>query len=340
MSENGVSNSNYSHIYKKYSHISIMNPVNRNILRLAIPSIVSNITVPLLGLVDLTIVGHMGDARYISAVAIGTMIFNSIYWLTLFLRMGTSGMTAQAFGAQDRTEVLRILQRTLFVGLFLGVLLLMLSPLLRPLLIYLMSTPPDAVVLVETYFDIVIFGAPAMLALYGLTGWFVGMQDTRTPMWVAIFQNVVNIVFGNFYFAFDKVNEFYFIFYISGRTEAKDPRHTLIEHLLDILYRTVTPFSPFAEVTEVCVFLFLQSMHLLQFFFRTETRISLPLQNKLFCVDVINCGSLALTIRTVIARIGVYGCSLVKMNAVMLESFDKHLNCAGNFPLFIRIFNP
>ena len=145
MSENGVSNSNYSHIYKKYSHISIMNPVNRNILRLAIPSIVSNITVPLLGLVDLTIVGHMGDARYISAVAIGTMIFNSIYWLTLFLRMGTSGMTAQAFGAQDRTEVLRILQRTLFVGLFLGVLLLMLSPLLRPLLIYLMSTPPDAV---------------------------------------------------------------------------------------------------------------------------------------------------------------------------------------------------
>lgn len=194
MSENSVPNSNYSHIYKKYSHISIMNPVNRNILRLAIPSIVSNITVPLLGLVDLTIVGHMGDARYISAVAIGTMIFNSIYWLTLFLRMGTSGMTAQAFGAQDRTEVLRILQRTLFVGLFLGVLLLMLSPLLRPLLIYLMSTPPDAVVLVETYFDIVIFGAPAMLALYGLTGWFVGMQDTRTPMWVAIFQNVVNIV--------------------------------------------------------------------------------------------------------------------------------------------------
>ena len=179
MSENSVPNSNYSHIYKKYSHISIMNPVNRNILRLAIPSIVSNITVPLLGLVDLTIVGHMGDARYISAVAIGTMIFNSIYWLTLFLRMGTSGMTAQAFGAQDRTEVLRILQRTLFVGLFLGVLLLMLSPLLRPLLIYLMSTPPDAVVLVETYFDIVIFGAPAMLALYGLTGWFVGMQARR-----------------------------------------------------------------------------------------------------------------------------------------------------------------
>lgn len=66
MSENSVPNSNYSHIYKKYSHISIMNPVNRNILRLAIPSIVSNITVPLLGLVDLTIVGHMGDARYIS----------------------------------------------------------------------------------------------------------------------------------------------------------------------------------------------------------------------------------------------------------------------------------
>ena len=171
-----------------------MNPIKRNILHLAIPSIVSNITVPLLGLVDLTIVGHIGDARYIGAVAIGTMIFNSIYWLTLFLRMGTSGITAQNLGAQDRDEVLMTLQRTIFIRLVLGLLLLVLSPILRPLLIWVMNTPDNANPLVQTYFNIVIFGAPAMLLLYGLTGWFVGMQDTHTPMLVAIFQNVVNIV--------------------------------------------------------------------------------------------------------------------------------------------------
>ena len=142
-----------------------MNPIKRNILHLAIPSIVSNITVPLLGLVDLTIVGHIGDARYIGAVAIGTMIFNSIYWLTLFLRMGTSGITAQNLGAQDRDEVLMTLQRTIFISLVLGLLLLVLSPILRPLLIWVMNTPDNANPLVQTYFNIFIFGAPAMLLL-------------------------------------------------------------------------------------------------------------------------------------------------------------------------------
>lgn len=168
--------------------------LNGNILRLAVPSIVSNITVPLLGFVDLAIVGHIGNAQYISSVAIGTMIFNSLYWLMLFLRMGTSGMTAQAFGAGDRREVVETLLRTLSVSLMLGILLLFLSPLLRPLLIWVMNTPMNVVPLVKIYFNIVIFGAPAMLILYGLTGWFVGMQDTHTPMWVAIIQNLVNIV--------------------------------------------------------------------------------------------------------------------------------------------------
>lgn len=171
-----------------------MSNLNRNILRLAVPSIVSNITVPLLGFVDIVIVGHIGDAQYISSVAIGTMIFNSLYWLMLFLRMGTSGITAQAFGANDKGEVLDTLLRTLSVSLILGILLLLISPLLRPLFIRAMNTPSSVVPLVKTYFNIAIFGAPAMLILYGLTGWFVGMQDTRTPMWVAIIQNLVNIV--------------------------------------------------------------------------------------------------------------------------------------------------
>ena len=93
---------------------------NKEILRLALPSIVSNITVPLLGLVDLMVVGHIGNETYISAIAVGTMIFNVMYWLLGFLRMGTSGMTSQAFGRADKAECIGILVRSLTIGLAFG----------------------------------------------------------------------------------------------------------------------------------------------------------------------------------------------------------------------------
>ena len=87
-----------------------MSPTNQRILHIAIPSIISNITVPLLGLVDVTIVGHLGSASYIGAIAVGGMLFNMIYWIFGFLRMGTSGLTAQAYGAHDLPEVTRTLR--------------------------------------------------------------------------------------------------------------------------------------------------------------------------------------------------------------------------------------
>ena len=93
-----------------------MNKKDRDILDIAIPSIVSNITVPLLGLVDVTIVGHMGNAAYIAAIAVGSMIFNVIYWIFGFLRMGTSGMTSQAYGRQRLDEAVDLLVRALAVG--------------------------------------------------------------------------------------------------------------------------------------------------------------------------------------------------------------------------------
>ena len=89
---------------------------NKEILRLAIPSIISNVTVPLLGLIDLAVVGHIGNEAYISAIAVGSMIFNVMYWLLGFLRMGTSGMTSQAYGRQDGQECMNILVRTLTIG--------------------------------------------------------------------------------------------------------------------------------------------------------------------------------------------------------------------------------
>lgn len=168
--------------------------MNKEILRLAVPSIISNVTVPLLGLIDVAIVGHIGDATYIGAIAIGSMVFNVIYWLFGFLRMGTSGMTAQAFGGGDRTEVVRLLRQALTIGLSIALCFLVLQRPLCSLALWLMNTPAEITPLVRTYFNIVIWGAPAMLSLYGLTGWFIGIQNTRIPMTVAIFQNIVNIV--------------------------------------------------------------------------------------------------------------------------------------------------
>ncbi len=170
-----------------------MKQINRQILRIALPSIVSNITVPLLGLVDVAIVGHMGDAVYIGAIAVGSMIFNVIYWIFGFLRMGTSGMTSQSFGRRDLADVVRLLLRSLTVALVVAALIILFRHPLLSIALAVVSPSPDITVFVHTYFDICVWGAPAMLCLYGLTGWFIGMQNTRIPMFISIMQNVVNI---------------------------------------------------------------------------------------------------------------------------------------------------
>ena len=167
--------------------------MNRKILQLAIPSIVSNITVPLLGLVDVAIVGHLGSASYIGAIAVGGMLFNMIYWIFGFLRMGTSGMTAQAYGKRDLTEVVRTLLRAVGVGglISLGLWILQ-SPILRGAFVLIDATE-EVKRWASLYFNICIWGAPAVLGLYGFAGWFIGMQNSRFPMFIAIAQNIVNI---------------------------------------------------------------------------------------------------------------------------------------------------
>ncbi|NBH90492.1 MATE family efflux transporter [Parabacteroides distasonis] len=168
--------------------------MNRKILQLAIPSIVSNITVPLLGLVDVAIVGHLGSASYIGAIAVGGMLFNMIYWIFGFLRMGTSGMTAQAYGKRDLTEVVRTLLRAVGVGLLISLGLWILQyPILRSAFVLIDATE-EVKRWASLYFNICIWGAPAVLGLYGFAGWFIGMQNSRFPMFIAITQNIVNIV--------------------------------------------------------------------------------------------------------------------------------------------------
>ena len=167
---------------------------DQQILAIALPAIVTNITVPLLGLVDTAIVGHMGSAAYIGAIAVGSMIFNLIYWLFGFLRMGTSGMTAQARGRRDMSEATGILTRSMKVALIVAALILFLQWPVREGMLWFIGPTVDVRPLAVTYFNIVVWGAPAMLGLYSLSGWFIGMQNTRIPMFVSIMQNVVNIV--------------------------------------------------------------------------------------------------------------------------------------------------
>lgn len=167
--------------------------MNKQILHIALPSIISNITVPLLALVDTTIVGHLGSASYIAAIALGGMIFNMIYWLFNFLRMGTGGLTAQAYGANQHQATSYILLRSLTIAGGIALTLLLLQrPIFQVTFHFVMATA-EVRSLASIYFNILIWGAPAMLALYSFTGWFLGMQNARIPMCIAITQNVVNI---------------------------------------------------------------------------------------------------------------------------------------------------
>lgn len=168
--------------------------MNRRILHLAIPSIVSNITVPLLGLVDVTIMGHLGVTAYIGAIAVGGLLFNILYWNFGFLRMGTSGLTSQAYGRKDKEAEIRVLVQAVSVGLFSALAMLILQYPIERLAFRLLDTSAEVEQYAVTYFRICIWGAPAVLAQYGFTGWFIGMQNSRYPMYIAIVMNVINIV--------------------------------------------------------------------------------------------------------------------------------------------------
>lgn len=171
-----------------------MHNKDKQILQIALPAILSNITVPLLGLVDVAIVGHLGAASYIGAIAVGGMLFNIIYWIFGFLRMGTSGMTSQALGKRDLPESVRLFIRSMGIGLLIAICLILLQVPIRQVAISIIQPSAEVAHLATCYFHICIWGAPAMLGLYGLTGWYIGMQNSHIPMLIAITQNIVNIL--------------------------------------------------------------------------------------------------------------------------------------------------
>ncbi|MBR0171049.1 MAG: MATE family efflux transporter [Bacteroidales bacterium] len=167
--------------------------MNKRILGLALPNIITNITIPLLGMVDMAIVGHL-SAAHIGAIAIGTQLFNLIYWNFGFLRMGTSGFTAQAFGAERWDEAVKILIRACTIALAIALLIIALQWPISLAVPYIFEGSNHVLNLTLTYFFVRIWAAPATLGLYAIKGWFIGMQDSKTPMWIAIALNIINIL--------------------------------------------------------------------------------------------------------------------------------------------------
>ena len=165
--------------------MSVFSSIDRRILAIALPSIVSNITVPLLGLVDVAVTGHMGAdgdtvgalpaSYYVGAIAVGGMLFNIIYWMFGFLRMGTGGETAQAWGRRDLDGVVLLLVRSLLLALVLALVLMALSPLVRDGALWYIAPEAEVASLARTYFNICIWGAVPALGLFAMNGWYIGM---------------------------------------------------------------------------------------------------------------------------------------------------------------------
>lgn len=167
--------------------------LRRQITAIAFPAIVSNITTPLLAMIDVAIVGHFGSAAYIGAIAIGSSMFNMLYWLFGFLRMGSSGVTAQAYGAGDIQAAASHLYRALIVGLAVGLMITAAGVPVADIMLRFMDADAATSPIARRYFLIAIIGAPATLGTFALSGWFLGMQNSRMPMYMALLTNVVNI---------------------------------------------------------------------------------------------------------------------------------------------------
>ena len=173
-----------------------MKAINRDILKLAVPSILANITVPIVGMVDIAVAGHLDGAvaTMIGGIAIGTMLFDLLYWNFGFLRVGTGGLTAQAFGKEDRKECAIILTRALGISLSCALILIAIQWIFVKAAFMVVDCTPEVRELASQYFYIRIWAAPATLSLMAFKGWFIGMQDSVSPMVTDFVVNGMNVL--------------------------------------------------------------------------------------------------------------------------------------------------
>ncbi len=163
------------------------------VLSLAVPMIISNISTPLLGLVDTAVMGHLDSPQFLGAVALGGLIFSFVYWGFGFLRMGTTGLTAQAFGESDGGEIKIILLRAVLLSQLIAGLILLLNQPLAEFAFWLVDGSAPVEAMATRYFEIRIWSAPATLCMYVLAGWFLGMQNVKAPLLVVLVTNFSNI---------------------------------------------------------------------------------------------------------------------------------------------------
>ncbi|MGN1212285.1 MAG: MATE family efflux transporter [Candidatus Cryptobacteroides sp.] len=181
-----------------------MKAINSQILKLAVPSIFANITVPLVGMVDIAVAGHLslsgagGAATAIGAIAVGTMLFDLLYWNFGFLRVGTGGLTAQAFGKGDIRECSKVLCRALSIAFGCALLLIAIQWLFIKAAFLFVDCTQEVEIFAVQYFHIRIWAAPATLALMALKGWFIGMQDSVSPMITDLTVNLMNVAMSIF----------------------------------------------------------------------------------------------------------------------------------------------
>ncbi len=182
--------------------------MNKRILKLAIPNIISNITIPLLGMVDTALMGHLDSLIYVGAIALGSMVFNFIYWGMGFLRMGTVGFTGQAFGKKDIKEIFLVLARALSISIFATAIILTLHYYIIDWSLLLTDSSFAIESEARIYFNTRIWALPATLIILTFSGWFIGMQNTIYPMIISIFSNIINISLS-----------FFFVYYLDMKTQ-------------------------------------------------------------------------------------------------------------------------
>ena len=167
---------------------------SRRILRIALPILFSNATIPILGAVDTGVIGQLGDPAAIGAVGIGAIIRSAIYWVFGFLRMGTVGLTSQAYGAKDFMEVDALLGRCLIVGFSAGLIIILIQSVAFQLALNISPASKEVELFASKYIEIRIFSAPAAIALFGITGWLIALERTKSILLIQLFMNGLNVI--------------------------------------------------------------------------------------------------------------------------------------------------
>ena len=168
---------------------------HRSVLAIAVPIMLSNVTEPMIGLVNATVIGQLPEPYYIGAITVGSLIFNFIYWGFGFLRLGTGGLSAQATGRGDRDELVAVLMRSLIIALVVGIALIALAPYIGQFAFSIIEGSAEVESHAATYFHIRVFSAPFALANFCLLGWFIGQGKARVAFFIQLFLNITNMVF-------------------------------------------------------------------------------------------------------------------------------------------------